>query len=419
VSETPHATRRRFLAASAGAAVTSWLAPLARAGESGVRGVPSLPTVPSVPNAPRAAKVLATVPFVDEGTFPLDTTVGEGLARRRALDLASLSREAQVIPQEKFFVRTGCPEELPDTTSWMVRGHGLVAKPAEIPLESLKRQARDQGVHILECAGNSRAAHFGFLSAARWTGVPLDALLQRLGPLPRATQVLVSGYDEHAVGDPGSEPGASWIFGLDEVRKAGAFLATGMNGAPLAPDHGSPVRLLVPGWYGCTAIKWVNEIALLDDSAPATPQMKEFAGRTHQPSSGPRDEALVRSGQRPEGPPLARDFQPATIDAAAVPVRVEKLDAGNGRISYRIVGILWGARIPADTLRIRLGPQRTAAPVENVENSTGRPWTLWSHTFRPQAPGRYRIELAVSDPAVRTRRLDAGYYAREIEITSI
>jgi DMSO/TMAO reductase YedYZ molybdopterin-dependent catalytic subunit len=416
VSETRHATRRRFLAASAGAAVTSWLAPLARAGVPGVRDVPG---VPIVPNAPGAAKVLATVPFVDEGTFPLDTIVGDGLGRRQALDLASLSREALVVAQEKFFVRTACPENLPDAAAWTIRGRGLVTKPAEIPLESLKREARDQGVHLLECAGNSRAAHFGLLSAARWTGVPLEAVLQRLGPRPRATQVLVSGYDEHADGDPGSEPGASWIFGLDEVRKAGAFLATEMNGTTLAPDHGSPLRLVVPGWYGCTAIKWVDEIALLDDSAPATPQMKEFAGRTHQPPSGAKDEALMRSGQRPEGPPLARDFLPATIDAAAVPIRVEKLDAGNGALAYRIVGILWGARIPADTLRIRFGPQRTAAPVENVENSAGRPWTLWSHTFRPQAPGRYRIELVVSDPALHTRRLDVGYYAREVEITSI
>ncbi len=384
--------------------MTSWLAPLGRAGAAG---------------APGAAKVLGTIPFVDEGTFPLDTIVGDGLGRRRALDLAGLSREGLVTPQDKFFVRTACPEKLPDTSAWTVKGHGLVTKPAEIPVDSLKREARDQGVHLLECAGNSRAAHFGLLSAAQWMGVPLEAVLQRLGPRPRATQVLVSGFDEHATGDPGSEPGASWIFGLDEVRKAGAFLATEMNGTPLAPDHGLPLRLVVPGWYGCTAIKWVNEIALLDDSASATPQMKEFAGRTHQTPSGPRDEALMRAGQRPQGPPLARDFQPATIDAAAVPVRVEKLDAGDGRVSYRIVGILWGARIAPDTLRIRLGPQRTAAPVENVDTSGGKPWTLWFHTFQPQAAGRYRIELVVSDPAVRTRRLDAGYYAREVEITSV
>jgi hypothetical protein len=175
----------------------------------------------------------------------------------------------------------------------------------------------------------------------------------------------------------------------------------------------------VPGWYGCTAIKWVNEIALVDDEAPATSQMREFAGRTHQAASGPRDQALIQAGQRPEGPPLARDFLPATIDPAALPVRVEKLDAGLGRFSYRIVGILWGSRIPAGALRIRLGPQRTSVPVDEIESAPRSPWILWSHAFHPPAPGTYRIELAVDDAAVRTRRLDAGFYAREVEIASI
>jgi hypothetical protein len=214
-------------------------------------------------------------------------------------------------------------------------------------------------------------------------------------------------------------PGASWIFGLDQIRESGAFLATGMNGAPLRPDHGYPLRLVVPGWYGCSAIKWVNEIAFVDDEAPATGQMREYAGRTHQDPLGPRDASLIRSGRRPEGPWLAKDFQPATIDPAALPVRVERLGAGGGKTSYRIVGIVWGGRTPARALTIRLNPDLAFAPVEEIGGGDGRTWTLWSHTFQPPRPGRYRIELAVRDPAVRTRRLDMGFYAREIEIAGL
>jgi DMSO/TMAO reductase YedYZ molybdopterin-dependent catalytic subunit len=393
-------TRRGFLEVWAGAAVAACLSRVARAGI-----------------LDPSAKVLETIPFVGEGSFPLEKTVGDGLGKRRGLDLSSLTEDALVIAQDRFFIRTGCPDRLPQVKNWKVRGHGLVGKPAEIDLESLKREATDRGPHLLECAGNSRSAHFGFLSLARWTGVALPKVLEQLAPLPRATQVLVSGFDEHSTGDPGSVPGASWIFPLDALREA--FLATEMNGSLLAPDHGWPLRLVVPGWYGCTAIKWVNEIALLDGTAPATAQMHEYAGRTHQDAAGPRDDELMTKGQRPEGPPLARDFKPATIDAAATPVRVEKLDGAGGRAAYRIVGILWGARIPESALRIRLGPQRTAVAVERVESDAALPWRLWSHTFQPPAPGRYRIELAVGDPAVRTRRLDAGFYAREVEITSV
>ena len=360
---------------------------------------------------------MGTLPFVGEGTFPLDKTVGFGLGRRRALDLSTLSREALLIPQDRFFIRTGSPDRLRPTTAWKVRVHGLVETPLEMEVEDLKREAGAQGAHLLECAGNSRAAHFGLMSAARWSGVPLERLLSRVRLLARATRVLVSGFDEHSTADPQSRPGASWIFGLDQILESGAFLATGMNGVPLSLDHGYPLRLVVPGWYGCTAIKWVNEIAFVDDDAPATDHMREYAGRTHQDPVGPRDDFLVRTGRRPEGPRLARDFQPATLDPAALPVRVEKLSGAGGKISYRIVGILWGGRT-SPALGIRLDPDRSFAPVEDVGSDAGSPWTLWSHTFQPRAPGRYRIELAVRDPAVRTRRLDMGFYAREIEIAS-
>jgi DMSO/TMAO reductase YedYZ molybdopterin-dependent catalytic subunit len=257
------------------------------------------------------------------------------------------------------------------------------------------------GAHLLECAGNSRAAHFGFISVARWSGVPLQRVLDRAGRAPGATRVLVSGFDEHATAEAGSVPGASWIFSLEDVRQAGAFLATGMNDGPLSPDHGHPLRLVVPGWYGCTAIKWVNEIALVGDDAPATDHMREYAGRTHQDAAGPE---------------LARAFRPATLDPAATPVRVEQLRSATGDTAYRVVGIFWGAPADPRALRIRFVPGADPAPVEHVRPRADRTWTLWSHTWKPRAPGRYRIELAMPGAGVRTRRLDAGYYAREVEI---
>jgi DMSO/TMAO reductase YedYZ molybdopterin-dependent catalytic subunit len=406
IDPTVPATRRRFLELSAGATLAAWLAPL----------------LPAAPGASAASsgggRLLATLPFVGEGTFPLETTLGAGLGRRRALDLSTLSEGTLVVPRERFFIRTACPDAIAAASSWKVRVHGLVEAPVDVAIEELQQEAVPMGAHLLECAGNSRAAHFGLMSAAEWTGVPLARVLERVRSAPRATQVLVSGFDEHSVPDPSSVPGASWIFGLRQVREAGAFLATGMNGAPLSPDHGHPLRLVVPGWYGCAAIKWVNEIALVDDAAGATDQMREYAGRTHQDPVGPRDGLLLREGRRPEGPPLAKDFRPATVDPAALPVRVEKLDAGGGRISYRIVGILWGGPTPPRDLRIRLDPRLAFTPVEEIGTSAGRTWALWSHTWRPPAPARYRIELAIKDPGTRTRRLDMGYYAREVDIST-
>lgn len=360
--------RRGFLEASAAAAVGAWLGP--------------------------AERLPGTMPFLGEGSFPLDKTIGAGLGRRRALDLATLAREALLVPQERFFIRTGCPDRLPPIATWTVRVHGLVETPVDVPLEKLKREAAAQGAQLLECAGNSRAAHFGLMSAATWSGVTVERLLGGVRLRPAATRVLVSGFDEHTVLDPGSVSGASWNFGLDELRASGAFLATEMNDEPLSPDHGHPLRLVVPGWYACTAIKWVNEIILMDDGAPPTDHMREYAGRTHQDS---------------EVPKLARDFRPATIDPAAVPVRIDKL----GRARYRIVGLAWGG---ASSLSIRLNPGLSWTAVAEIEANPSRPWSLWSHTVPELAPGRYRIEIAARGSGSSTRRLDAGFYEREILI---
>ena len=378
--------RRRFLAAAAGASAGAWLAPWASA----------------LAGAGDVGRVIAVIPFVGEGSFPIEASLGAGLGRRRALDLSTVSPEELITPAERFFIRTGCPDRLPPVAAWSVRVRGLVDRPVEIPLAQLRREAAPMGAHLLECAGNSRAAHYGFMSVASWTGVPLERVLKRIVPAARASQVLVSGIDEHSVLDPGSVPGASWIFTRDQLRDAGAFLATEMNGAPLGRDHGHPLRLVVPGWYGCTAVKWVNEIALVDDEAPATDHMREYAGRTHQDG--------------PEPPKRARDFQPATIDPAAVAVRVEKTDAGGGRgIRYRIVGIRWGGRMTR-ALRIRLRPDQAFVPVEQSGPVPDNVWAVWSHTVESMPPGRYRIELAIDAPGVRTRRLAAGYYAREVDI---
>jgi DMSO/TMAO reductase YedYZ molybdopterin-dependent catalytic subunit len=340
----------------------------------------------------------------------VEATVGDGLGKRRGLDLATLTPEALVTPADRFFIRTGRPARLPDARSWRVRVHGLVKDPLDIPVAELERQAEDRGVHLIECAGNSKAAHFGFMSVARWSGVLLPTFLERSKPLPSATQVLVAGFDEHEVLDRGSLAGASWIFTLDQLRAAGAFLATQMNGAPLLSDHGHPVRLVVPGWYGCTAVKWVNEIVLVNDDPPPTSHMTEYAGRTHQ-------EAAL--------PARARDFRPATLDPAATAVRVERLEDESGRASaYRVAGIAWGGARPARDLRIAVTASEAGrpvaesafAPVDVVANEAALPWSLWAHTVRLPAPGRYRIDLKVGDPAVVTRRLDAGFYTREIEI---
>jgi DMSO/TMAO reductase YedYZ molybdopterin-dependent catalytic subunit len=249
----------------------------------------------------------------------------------------------------------------------------------------------------MECSGNSRNASFGLISSADWSGLRVLDALDRFETPAGARGLLVSGFDQYSQPSQRSTPGASWIFTFDELEQTGAFLATELNGAPLPDDHGAPVRLVVPGWYGCTCIKWVNELRFVGDDEPATSQMREFASRTLQDGT----------------PELARDYLPAEIDLAAMPVRVEKWQV-SGATRYRVVGIQWGGAARTDGLEIRFG----GGPWQSIcmaDVSQG-PWALWEHDWQPAATGTYAITLRAADPSIRTRRLDAGYYLREVAI---
>jgi len=305
-------------------------------------------------------------------------------------------------PTNEFFIRTGASQLLPSPNGWAIKLGGLVEQAARLNIQTLKSTATAMGPHLMECAGNVRVTHFGLISVADWTGVPISTILNRVKVRPGASRVLVSGFDEYASPTMTSVPGASWIFRLEELQAAGAFLATEMNGQPLTRDHGAPVRLVVPGWYGCACIKWVNNLALVDDEVEATSQMREYAART------------LQDGIHQQ----AKDYQPATVDHAAMPVRVEKWLVA-GKLRYRVVGILWGGSQPVKTLQIRFNPDEDFVPVKGFRQLRNDPWTIWTHSWSPSAPGLFAIRLAVTDPQVRARKLDSGYYVRSVNITEI
>ena len=351
-------------------------------------------------------RLLGTVPFGVPGapTTPLNRLLGAGLDARLFTDLSALSNESIVTPSDRFFVRTATPTTLPDAATWKIEFGGAIDAANPLDIASLARIGRTGGRYLIECAGNADPNNYGLLSVADWEGVPLTAVLDRLKPTTGSHRVLVSGFDQENTPQLTSRtslPGASWIFARPDLERA--LLATHMNGAPLPREHGAPVRLVVPGWYGCACIKWVNRIEFVPDEAPPTTQMWEFANRTHQ--IGP--------------PPLARDYTPAVIDTAAAPIRIERWEVA-GRTEYRVIGILWGGDTPTNALAIRFRANEPWTPVENcpLPKSTLM-WSLWTHTWRPTDPGRYEIVLKVTDPAIRTRRLDLFYYVREVVIDAI
>lgn len=352
----------------------------------------------------RYGKRLGIVSFSGEAQFPTGKLFGAELDARLYTDLSELDIEnpQATTATDTFYIRTGASQLLDSKAPWAVRVSGLVERPFDLSVEELEKAARPMGLHLLECAGNARRVHFGMMSVGDWRGVPLTEILDSAKAKPESSRVLISGFDRYLTQSVTSEPGASWIFTPGELKSARAFLATQMNGQPVPRDHGAPVRLVVPGWYGCACIKWVNEIMLVDDFADTTSQMREYASRTMQ------------SGV----PQLAKDYRPAVMEQAAMPVRVEKWIVG-GKIKYRVIGILWGGSSLVKSLGIRFNPEEDYVPVDFFQQTTNDPWSFWAHAWRPKRPGRYLIRLRVKEPAMVARRLDAGYYVRSVDITEV
>ena len=373
-----------------------------------VRLLESLAAQTICPESGPLGELVGVLPFLGDraAITPLGRLVGgEGLDARLFTDLSQLQPDRLITPTPQVFVRTAGPKDVPRrvTEDWSIR---VTTNHVEIiTARSLLKEAKPMGAHLIECAGNSDPQNFGLLSVAEWDGLPVGLPLAKAGTREKTAAILINGWDHEGQASARSVPGASWVFPTATLEKLGAFIATRMNGEPLPIDHGAPLRLVVPGWYGCSWIKWVNAMAFVKDDEPPTSQMQEFAARTHQ------DRVPAR----------ALDYAPPVIDLAATPIRIEKRRL-DGRLEYRVVGIVWGGQSPAERARllIRFNPNESFKPFAVCPTpTTHRTWSLWEYRWRPTQPGTYSIVLQATSPDIRARRLDLSFYIRRVVIDEV
>jgi len=405
-----HPTRRQVLGTLAAASAATLVDP----GRVLAKLAADVPCTASAP----AGELLGTLPLFRNKPQVQAFGVkygGPGLDARMVTDLSILEPGKLITPNELAYIRTEIPAAAANHQGpWTIETSGLLAKDGLLNLDAIAKQSKSYGAHLFECSGNANPSNFGLMSVAEWDGIPLASIVAGLKPTKDATGVLVSGFDHIGQVSQRSIVGASWVFPLATLDKLGAFLAVNMNGVPVPADHGKPVRLVVPGWYGCTWIKWVNEIRLVGPDEPATTQMVEFANRTHQA----------------EPFKLAKDYTPADIQTAATPVRIEKRRTASG-LEYRIVGIVWGGTKTVDRLAVRITPAAAAPQPFDSKSGEFTPfavcptpkthatWNLWEYRWKPTQPGTYDIALKVADTSVPQRRLESGYYMRQVKIEEV
>jgi DMSO/TMAO reductase YedYZ molybdopterin-dependent catalytic subunit len=365
------------------------------------------------PDPIAGARMLGRLPFIsDKQDVEPGTRMEVGRDARRVIDLASLlTPQGRTTPNEVYFIRTEYPNKLDPPKEWKIKIHGAVQKPQELSLASLREKIESKGPVLMECSGNTWHLQYGLMSVGDFDGIPLSKVIDIARPTSKAKAVFINGFDETTLQSKRnhSKPTCSWIFTFDQLDRAGAFLATRINGAPLPNDLGSPVRLMMPGWYGCTEAKWVDEIKFVDNDQPATLQMLEFASRTHQSLTGG------------VGPAMARDYRPGTMQLSALPVRVEQWMKGD-KLVYRLVGITWGARGDrTDNLQISFGNLNNRAatpfvPVQFCQTKTSvSDYGIWLHHWEPQHKGPHAIRLRFEgkeSPRLKDAWFNRGKYER-------
>ena len=172
-------------------------------------------------------------------------------------------------PLDAFYVRCHMPVPAAlDEASWRLAIDGEAGTPASLSLAELRQMPAATVTVTLECAGNGRAFFDppvagiqwgkGAVGTCTWTGVRLADLLKRVGARPAATHVWVSGADRPM----GTQPPFVRQVPMAKAIDPGTIVAYAMNGQPIPAPHGAPLRLVVPGWEGAYAIKWLNKITL-------------------------------------------------------------------------------------------------------------------------------------------------------------
>src|SRR5215510_12490084 len=203
------------------------------------------------------------VPFTD-----LPEKFPEAGGERRILDIRKI--DGPFTSKDQFYTVQHYPHPEVDPAAFRLKISGLVEHPKSLSLEELRRIGSVELVAGFECSGNRRPLQ-GLCSNGRWTGVPLRTVLDQAGVKNEAKEFVFFGADrgDEEVEFRTQKFTVNQQFGRslprEKAMSAEPLLAYQMNGEPLTKHQGSPLRLIVPGWYGVGNVKWLAEIHAQED----------------------------------------------------------------------------------------------------------------------------------------------------------
>lgn len=296
-------------------------------------------------------------------------------------EAAPAALDAAITTVADFYVRTNLQVPAIDPTAWRLTVDGLVDQPFELSLDDLAAFEARAFTCTVECAGNNRTRLApitegepwgpGAISTAVFSGVPLDAVLDRAGVRAETVELRFEGADRGTPRGRTDEIAYERSLPIDDALGHDLLLATAMNDAPLTAEHGAPVRLLVPGWYGMASVKWLCRIEAIDHPLEAHYQTRQY--RYY------RDEAAGAPGT-----PAVRTMRVNSMITS--PATGDTVGPG----SHEIRGAAWCGASPIAVVEISVDAGDWQ-PAELLEDAGPYAWRPWRFAWSGAPAGRHSI----------------------------
>lgn len=320
---------------------------------------------------------------------PGDTFYREELQlafRNRGMPLEAL--RYPVTPTGLHYLLTHYDIPAVDTNQWQLNIGGLVAHATSLTLDDIKgRPARTLAI-TMECAGNGRAMLnprpinqpwlLEAVGTAEWTGTPLGGLLEEASVSDKAGEILFTGLDRGVQGEEVQYYQRS--LPIEEALREEVLLAYQMNGEPLQPQHGYPLRLIVPGWYGMTNVKWLDRI----EAIPGLFQGYQMI-RTYRYSQ--------------QGDELGEPVSTIRVRALMVPPGIPDFMARSRLLSAGPVGVTgraWAGRLGVAKVEVSTDGGSTWSDATLGDPVSPFGWSGWSFPWDAE-PGRYVLSVRATD----------------------
>jgi DMSO/TMAO reductase YedYZ molybdopterin-dependent catalytic subunit len=275
-----------------------------------------------------------------------------------------------------------------DAAEWRLKIAGQLTKPLELTLEEIKKRPRRTIAVTMECAGNGRALFaprrisqpwlLEAIGTAEWTGTPLRSILQEAGVSGDAAEIVFTGLDRGVEGDQVQYYQRSLT--LDEAMKDEVLLVYEMNGEPLPPQHGYPLRLVKPGWYGMASVKWLDRIEAVAEPFQGYQMVRAY--RYAQSADGPGEAVDVIRARALMIPPGIPDFM----------TRDRLVDAG----PVILTGKAWAGRGGVSRVEVSVDSGATWSEARLDEAASPFAWRSWTCAWNA-TPGTHLLQVRASD----------------------